>query len=68
MNSKESRWIMSGLQSHIVVQRTWEGDIFIYFAGMTQVSVSKARSIIVLSEVENADQVHKIRHGNAVMN
>lgn len=31
----------------------------VYSSGMRQVSVSKARSIIVLAEVENADQVFK---------
>ena len=33
---------------------------------MNQVSVSKARSIIVLAEVENADQVHKARTNSAI--
>lgn len=50
---------MSGAKFHVVVQCTWEGDILVYLFDMRQVSVSKARSIIVLSEVENADQVHK---------
>lgn len=50
---------MSRPKFHIIVQCTWEGDILVYLSDMRQVSVSKARSIIVLSEVENADQVHK---------